>query len=155
MFFNYRLYQDDFLVAMLNLACFCLDLSNHIKSYMTWKRSHICLSFFAQKRIYFWPREIYLHTHDCYDLRHRVQRDDPCFNKAQRFSNFFFKSCVCIKKQIYIGNKKTSRELGGKISNKISWQLWSSSKCLKCAFLNRKHPEEKNVKLVNMPQFVT
>ena len=35
MFFNYRLYQDDFLVAMLSLACFCFDLSNHIKSYMT------------------------------------------------------------------------------------------------------------------------
>ena len=77
------------------------------------------------------------------------------FQQSSKIFKFFLKSCVCIKKQIYIGNKKTSRELGGKISNKISWQLWSSSKCLKSAFLNRKQPEEKNVKLVNMPQFVT
>ena len=77
------------------------------------------------------------------------------FQHSLKIFKLFKKGCVCIKKQIFIGNKKTSHELGGKILNKISWQLWSSIKCLKCDILNSKHPEEKNVKLVNMPQFVT
>ena len=33
-------------------------------------------------------------------------------------------------------------------------QLWSTSECLTRDILNRKNPE-KNVKLVNMPKFVT
>ena len=39
------------------------------------------------------------------------------------FSKFFRKRCVRIKKRLFIGNKKTSRELEGKKLNEICYLL--------------------------------
>ena len=75
-----------------------------------------------------------LNRHDCYGLCHQVQRDDPCLNKALKFPGIGIEQDLIFCCDIR--------------------QLWSSSECLTRDILNRKNPE-KNVKLVNMPKFVT